>query len=58
MDERSEDRKKGKKEMRVFERQLLLRTVKQIAHWTVIRVEMRKEDDGGSERSALRDGER
>lgn len=33
-------------------------TVKLIGHWTVKRVEMRKEDESGSERSALRDGER
>lgn len=55
----SKERKKEKKEMGGgFERQLLQSTVKLIARWTVKRVEMRKEDESGSERSGLRDGAR
>lgn len=50
------ERKKSKRWR--FERQLLQSTVKLIGHWTVKRVEMRKEHESGSERSALRDGER
>lgn len=52
------ERKKRKRWGGGFERQLLQSTVKLIARWTVKRVEMRKEDESGSERSGLRDGAR